>query len=1093
MNRIFKCFATLLLLVTGTAVYAQNIVTGTVLDDSGFPLTGTSVLVEGTTVGTTTDVDGKYSIKAGKDAVLLFDFIGFDPQRVTVGGRSVIDVVMKTSAEFLEETVVIGYGVQKKVNVTGSVATVNYSDIAESRPVTTTAAMLRGASAGVQVSQTSSMPGAETIDIRVRGIGTLNDSSPLVIVDGFESSLSKVNPSDIETISILKDAASCAIYGNRGANGVVLVTTKSAKEGSSTIEYNAIFAYQEPANTLKQVSNYADYMEFTNEAAYNIDKEAVYSQAMIDLWRAAEKDPNGISESGYPNYVAYPNVAWMEEMFTPGIYQKHSLSATGSSAKTKYRVSLDYMDNPGVFASMGVKRFQFRTNVSSQINDWLEIGARFFGYRNERETTDWGSQVGMIARSLPSVYPYYDGKFGWYENTEDDSMVRNSWYFIHQANGMDISHDVNATAYVNITLPLGFRYSASANYKWNDLRSTFKRYPSCAFSFRKGEIVYDQRDLSRTGASETNTNAYDWTLSTNLSWAKTFGKHDVSAIVGFEAYDYHYRTSSMSKNHFSNSILSEFNNIVDMSSITGSYSSYSTAALFGRASYAYDGRYMAEVNFRYDGSSRFASESRWGFFPSVSAGWRINKEPWMEDIAFIDNLKLRASWGKLGNHSIGNYDYISRYGSGYNYVYGDGVLTPGYVSTLSNNALEWETTTTTDIGLDFAAFGNRLTFETDFYNKYTDGILASAILSSSLGTKTAPKTNMYSILNRGIEFTLGWKDSKGDFTYGISGNITRNWNKVVKYRGAYEAGWVTDENGVREYKTNYGEATTATGYSTTSYHQNTTSRVVEGRILGEVYLVPVYQGTGEYFFPDGSVNPDGGPKDGMIRTPEDMEWLKAMFAAGNRFGPKNMDIGKNGIWYGDYLLSDTNGDRFYGNDNDRVFMGSFNPLAFFGLDFNFGWKGIDLSVNFIGALGGVRFWKAEAYNCNAMSSPSVTFPARVAYDHYFYDPENPDDPRTNLTSKYGRLTLNYGAEQNGGASAFWLYKTDYMKLKAVTIGYTLPSKWMNKVKIKNLRIYVSGDNLFCLTTYPGVDPEYTNYNNLYSSLRQYSLGLNLTF
>jgi hypothetical protein len=263
--------------------------------------------------------------------------------------------------------------------------------------------------------------------------------------------------------------------------------------------------------------------------------------------------------------------------------------------------------------------------------------------------------------------------------------------------------------------------------------------------------------------------------------------------------------------------------------------------------------------------------------------------------------------------------------------------------------------------------------------------------------------------------------------------------------------------------------------------------------LGEVYLIPVYQGTGEYFFPDGSVNPDGGPKDGMIRTPEDMEWLEAMFAAGNRFGLKNMDIGKNGIWYGDYLLSDTNGDRFYGNDDDRKFMGSFNPLAFFGLDFNMGWKGLDVSVNFIGALGGVRFWKAEAYNCSAMSSPSCTFPARIAYDHYFYDPENPDDPRTNLTSKNGRLTLNYGAEQNGGASALWLYKTDYMKLKAVTIGYTLPSKWMNKASIKNLRIYVSGDNLFCLTEYPGVDPEYTNYNNLYSSLRQYSLGLNLTF
>ena len=465
MNKIYRCFTMLLVLFTGVTAYAQNVITGTVLDESGNPLTGTSVLVDGTTNGTITDVDGKYSINADKGSVLVFDFIGFEPQRITVADKAVIDVVMKTSSEFLEETVVVGYGVQKKVNVTGAVATVNYSDIAESRPVTTTAAMLRGASAGVQVSQTSSMPGAETIDIRVRGIGTLNDASPLVIVDGFESSLSKVNPTDIETISILKDAASCAIYGNRGANGVVLVTTKSAKEGSSTIEYNAIFAYQEPANTLEQVSNYADYMEFTNEAAYNIDKDAVYSQAMIDLWREAEKNPYGIAASGYPNYVAYPNVAWMEEMFTPGIYQKHSLSATGSTAKTRYRVSLDYMNNPGVFASMGVKKYQFRTNVSSQITDWLEIGARFFGYRSERETTDWGSQVGMISRSLPSVYPYYDGKFGWSENTEDDAMVRNSWYFIHQANGMDTTHDINATAYVNITLPLGFRYSAFENQR----------------------------------------------------------------------------------------------------------------------------------------------------------------------------------------------------------------------------------------------------------------------------------------------------------------------------------------------------------------------------------------------------------------------------------------------------------------------------------------------------------------------------------------------------------------------------------------------------------------------------------------------------
>lgn len=1085
MNRIYKCFAMLLLIIAGTAAYAQNNITGTVLDDSGYPLTGTSVMVEGTTTGTITDIDGRYSINASKGNILVFDFIGFDQQKVTVGDKAVIDVVMTSSAEFLEETVVVGYGVQKKVNVTGAVATVNYSDIAESRPVTTTAAMLRGASAGVQVSQTSSMPGAEEIDIKVRGIGTLNDSYPLVIVDGFESSLSKVNPSDIETISILKDAASCAIYGNRGANGVVLVTTKTAKEGSSTVEYSANFSYQEPSKTLEQVSNYADYMEFMNEAAYNIGKERPYSQEKIDLWRAAEKDPYGIAESGYPNYVAYPNVAWMEEMFTPGIYQKHSLSAAGATQKTKYRMSLDYMDNPGVFASMGVKRYQFRVNVSSQVTDWLEMGARFFGYRNDRETTDWGSQMGMIARSLPSIYPYYDGKFGWYENPEDNSLARNSWFFIHEANGMTTSHDMNATAYFNITLPYGFKYNGSFNYKWNDARATFKRYPSYAFSFSKNEIVYDHRELSRTSANETNTNSYDWTVSTNLSWNKTYGKHDVSAIVGFEAFDYHYKYSYMSKFEFSNEILSEFDNIINVNEVKGNSTSYSTASVFGRASYAYDGRYMAEINFRYDGSSRFASESRWGFFPSVSAGWRINKEPWMEDITFIDNLKLRASWGKLGNHSIGNYDYISRYSSGYNYVFGADVLTSGYIASLSNNALEWETTTTTDIGLDFASFDNRLTFETDFYNKLTDGILANAILSSSIGNKNPPKTNMYTMLNRGVELTLGWKDSRGDFSYGISANFSRNWNKVVKYRGAFEAGWVTDENGVRHYQSNYGEAAA-------SMSGRSSGKIIEGRPIGEVYLIPVYQGTGDYFFEDGSVNPDGGPKDGMIRTPDDMAWLEAMFAAGNRFGPQNKGIGKNGIWYGDYILSDVNGDGFYGSTEDYKSYGSFSPLAFYGFSFNLAWKGLDFSMDLMGTMGSCRYWKAEAYNGMAMST-NTTFPARYAYDHYFYDPENPDDPRTNLTSKNGRLTLDYGAEQNGGSSSLWLYDTDYLKVKAVTVGYTFPKKWMDKVKIKNLRIYLSGDNLFTFTKYPGVDPEYTNYDNLYSSLRQYSVGLNIAF
>lgn len=1085
MKSIFsKILSVLVLLAVSLPAMAQrNVITGVVYDESGLPLTGASVIVEGTNRGVTTDSYGKYRIEAAPEEALIFNFLGYRSQKFKVGASTVLNAEMVPESQILDELVVVGYGVQKKVNVTGSVSTVDYEELSQSRPATTTSGLLQGVSAGLYVSQTSGKPGSEGVSMRIRGVGTLNDAAPLVIVDGFEGTINNVNPQDIASISVLKDAASCAIYGNRGANGVILITTKTAKEGRFNIEYTGMVAYQEPEHYFDVISNYADYMEIMNESAWNVGKANVFSQTMIDLWREKEKTPNGIADSGYPNYVAYPNVDWMEAIFTPSVYQKHSISASGSTERIKYLMSVSYMNNPGVIDNSAVTRTSYRLNLSSDVTKWLEVGARIYGYRSDTELADITGSMTLLSRGVPCIYPYYDGKYGWMENPEQSSESRNNLYFFNRYKGSNITHYNNTTAFVNVKLPWNIRYHASFNYSWRDALQ--KQHPTLgdAYSFSRDEVAYSYNDLSKLYLTYTQTHTGRWEFQTTLDWAETYGKHDISAMAGFEAYYLNDQSFASTKTGFENNVLEEMDNVLEATSISGSQTDYAAASVFGRVTYSYADKYLAEVNLRYDGSSRFARQSRWGLFPSFSAGWRISQEDFLKG-TWVDNLKLRLSWGKLGNNSIGNYDYLSTYASGYSYPFG-GKLASGTVSTLSNDLLEWETTTSFDVGLEFATLKNRLTFEADYYDKQTDGILYKAPVYATIGNKSAPYQNLCGVSNRGFEFTIGWRDQVKNFRYGISANFTRNWNKVTKYNGRLKVGWVTDANGVRSYVTNIGDVSTVV---------DAARRTIEGRLINEYILVNTYSGDGSYFFADGSVNPAGGPRDGMIRTPDDMTWLEAMVAAGNSFLP-NQHIAKDGIWYGDYIYEDANGNGVYGDSNDYTFQNvSQTPKYYYGFNIELGWKGIDFSARFAGAGGGARYWRYVGYNAYS-TDPKFTLPYEIAYDHYFFDPENPDDPRTNLTSKHGRLTMNYGSEQNGANiySTLFLYKTDYLKLKNLTIGYTLPERLTRKVGIGSLRIFLTGDNLFTITDYPGIDPEFTDNMNYYANLRQYTIGLNIKF
>ena len=634
MKKIFTNILMAVLLLCGALpTMAQNIsLSGTVTDESSQPLPGTMVMVEGTTRGATTDADGKFEIKVSKGEVLLVDYLGYDTARVTVSGANNIKVQLTPSAESLDELVFVGYGTQKRVNVTGAVATVDYTDLSKSRPATTTSSLLQGASAGLYVSQTSGKPGSEGVSMRIRGVGTLNSgSAPLVIVDGFEGTIDNVNPQDIASISVLKDAASCAIYGNRGANGVVLITTKDAAKGKFNIEYTGMAAYQEPEHYFDVISNYADYMEIMNESAWQVDAaEPAFTQTMIDIWREKELDPYGTAPSGYPNYVAYPNTDWMRAMFTPGIYQKHSVTATGSTDRIKYLLSFSYMDNPGVIDNSAVQKYSYRANISSDITKWLEVGAKFYGYRQNMELSDISGSMTLLSRGVPGIYPYYDGKYGWMENSEQSSESRNNLYFFNRYKGENVATYQNMAAFINIKLPLNIKYHASFNYSWRD--AIQKQHPTLgdAYSFSRDEVAYTYNDLSKLYLKHTYSHTGRWVFQTRLDWAESFGKHDLTAMVGFEAYEVHDQSADATKTGFENSVLEEFNNVLDPEEINGTQYSYAAASVYGRATYAYDSRYLAEVNLRYDGSSRFHSRSRWGLFPSVSAGWRISEEDFIQ-------------------------------------------------------------------------------------------------------------------------------------------------------------------------------------------------------------------------------------------------------------------------------------------------------------------------------------------------------------------------------------------------------------------------------------------------------------------------------
>ena len=896
------------LAVVPDAVQQDNKITGTVLDPTGMPVIGANIMIKGTTNGTITDMDGKFSLDVPKGATLVVTYVGYTNQEISVGNQKKLSITLREDSEALDELVVVGYSTQKKVNLTGSVSTVSFDDKLTSRPVTDVSQMLNGASPGLQIMQSSGEPNAESFSYNIRGVGTLNSSSPLILVDGMEQSISMVNPSDIASVSILKDAASCAIYGNRGANGVILITTKSGSDGKISISYDGTVSYNEPFKIIHTISDYVPYMKLMNESANNLGNSDIFSQSSIDLWEAANADPNGTSASGYPNYVAYPNTDWWDEIYTKQWMQKHSISLNGKEKKTGYSMSFSYIDNPGVVKKTGYQRYMGRVNLYSDITDWLRVGTRTWGNVTDRDVSSSGSgffnSINTM-KMLPCTYPYYDGKYGAPEGPEDDPQSHNPLWDMAVSDGHDKYTQLYTDWYAQVKFLKHFTYNFDFYYK--DLRREKKTVDTSIgkYSFLKGAYSTGAADPSTLYTYMYYTRENTTKLNHLLNYNQSFGGHDVSAMIGYEEQTYKYRVTDVSKLGLTDAGVNDLDAATTPYSTSGYGTEYTARSVFGRMNYAYKGKYLFEFNLRYDGSSRFAPDYRWGAFPSFSAGWRMSEEAWLNSVDWLSNLKLRASWGKLGNNSIGNYDWQSVYSSA-NYSTGQAITSGIAITSIANAALTWEETAVTNVGIDYGFFDNRLSGNIDIYNKLTSGILYTPDMFMVMGTATAPKENIAEVTNRGVEFELGWQDQIGEnFSYSIRGQFSFNKNFVSKYKGKLERGWNADHT---EYSTNIGDVSTGS-----------TTRVIEGHTINEFYLPNVYKGNGSYFNADGSVNVNGGPKDGMIRTENDMKWLQAMVDAGHSFQPYN-NIAQNALWYGEYIYADANGDGIYGNSYDSEFV-----------------------------------------------------------------------------------------------------------------------------------------------------------------------------
>jgi len=781
-KRIKGLLALLFMLCATTMAFAQNItVTGTVTDVTNEPLIGVNVQVKGTTIGTVTDIDGRYSISVpGGQTVLVFSYVGFLPQELTVGNQRTLNVVMREDTQRLEEVVIVGYGIQKKVNLTGAISTVD-AELLANRPITSSTQALQGVR-GVYVNQAGAQPGADGTTIRIRGTGTLNNSNPLILVDGIEYSLDAINPNDIESISILKDAASSAIYGSRAANGVILVKTKDGKKSDFITNYNNYFGFQRATYLPDFVYDPIVFMETRNQAQINEGKLVPdYPQSVIDEYREGMK-------TGDP-YV-YPVNNWLDIMFRDAFIQEHNVRFSGGDEKYIYSLSLGYDSQDGVLRGTSSEKYTLNLKTTAQINRRLKIGMNITGNYLIRKDPVPGiaSTVEMVYKAQ-AFHPTYleDGRYA-------DTFVRSPGHnqFRHPLAYTDegINERKSQRILTNLTaeyqLPFNIKYNLQVGISKFDLKRVHfvpEIYTYQVKTLAPFRITWDSSDGTMRHARHVDQNDMDKTIFNTLNWGKTLSKNEVQLLLGYSYEDFFASNFFAQREGYLGNELYELDAGSNNPLVGGSSSKSVLMSYFGRANYVYNNRYLVEANFRYDGSSRFAKGNRWGLFPSFSAGWRINEEEFLKDVSWLNILKMRASWGQLGNQRIALFRYVDLMNSTTRYPFNGAPNAGAAVTAYNDPNITWETTTMSNIGLDATLLNGKIDFTFELYNKRTTDILRTVELPQQVGNLNGPIQNIGTVDNKGFELGISYRDRWKGLRYEIFGDITHVNNKIVDLKG----------------------------------------------------------------------------------------------------------------------------------------------------------------------------------------------------------------------------------------------------------------------------------------------------------------------
>jgi len=768
------------LIIGIVAVSAQSIkLSGKVSDEVGIGLPGVNILIKGTLNGTVSDVDGNYSfspdVKNGD--IILFTCIGYNEQEVRFDSkRTIYNVSLTESAEFLEDVVVVGYGTQKKANLTGAVASMKLDDVKDI-PVSNTAALLQGRMTGVTVTNFSAQPGVEDLEIRIRGIGTLNNANPLILIDGVEGNLNNIPAEDIESISVLKDAASASIYGVRAANGVILVTTKRGS-GSPTITYSGSVGVQNATKIPSFIDSWQWAQLFNEENEANGDITGNYTDEMIQKLRTGSD----------PDY--FSNTNWLDVIFRTAVMHKHHLSLNGGNDKSHYMASIGYLNQEGIMKGTDSNRGNFRVSADTKVYDILTLGVSTSGsYQraSEPQCGIWELFNSAANHTRPTIPTYYsNGQYGAYDgNPFFTNYSRTSLYEVSKPSYTD-SYKFDGKAYVTVEPVKNLKISSSFAYQFyldkgqtDSQQSKFYRADG-SYTVSGIPILYDNESL-RTQWIQENTISYDFSIADS---------HNFSFLLGQSCQMNSVNENNQEGQYF----LSDYVHVMDAAQITAAYGRNYKASLrsfFGRINYNYKNRYLLEANLRRDESSRIPPHNRAGYFPSFSVGWNIGEEQFMKSQHVIDVLKLRGSWGKLGNQEIGYYPYQTTYSIGQdNYIWGTEKIIGAAASKGANSDISWEVSTTLDFGLDIELFDHRFQASFDYFDKLTSGILLQLPVSALLGVEEAAYVNAAEVSNRGWELSLGYRDHWGNWTFGANVNLSHVKNNIENVNGRED--WVND-------------------------------------------------------------------------------------------------------------------------------------------------------------------------------------------------------------------------------------------------------------------------------------------------------------